>query len=264
MAYEKELALARAVCAEAGAIQLAAARGRQAVTLKTDRSPVTEVDRRCEALIRERLSAAFPDDGLLGEEDGAVEGASGRRWIIDPLDGTRPFVRGIPTYSVLLALEDRGEMAVGVIRMPALDTECWGSAGGGAFVNGERVHVSTTATMERALATGFGYVQRPNAQGRRLLALVRTWDFAYGFMDAYTYVAVISGKLDLCVNLLDKPWDCAAAAAIVREAGGRFSDITGAASVHNGSFVISNGLLHDPALAFMRGRATGNRQRARA
>jgi histidinol-phosphatase len=261
MALEKELALAREICAEAGAIQLAAAREHPSVTLKSDHSPVTEVDRRCEAHIRERLAAALPSDGLLGEEGSRSEGTSGRRWIIDPLDGTRPFVRGIPTYSVLLALEDHGEPVVGVMRLPAMGLECWGSAGSGAFVNGERVHVSATATMDRALGAGLGFVEHADRQGERLLSLMRTWDFAYGFMDAYTYVAVVAGKLDLCVNLLDQPWDCAA--AIVREAGGRFSDISGKASVHNGSFVISNGLLHDQALAPFRGQAPRNKRSAR-
>jgi histidinol-phosphatase len=254
MAYEGELRFARQVCARAARIQMSAARRLHRVTIKSDRSPVTEVDTRSQRLIVDAIDGAFPADGILAEEGGCREGTSGRRWVIDPLDGTRPYIRGIPTFSVLLALEERGAPVVGVIHMPELGVECWGRRGGGAFVNGARARVSTTGSLGSAMGSALGFVERRDRASTRLLALMRRWDYAYGFMDAYTYVAVIAGKLDACVNLLDKPWDCAAAACIVTEAGGRYSDIRGARTVHTGSFVISNGRLHGALLRQMGAR----------
>ncbi len=252
MPYERELETARRVCEEAGAVQLAAQQTGFGVTRKADHSPVTDVDRRCEKLIRERLRAAFPADGVLGEEQGDEPGTSGRRWIVDPLDGTRPYVRNIPTYSVLLALEDGGVPVVGVMHLPAMRLCCWATRGGGAWVNGEPARVSTTATLDAAMGSALGFVEREDLPAQRLRALMKTWDYSYGFMDAYTYVAVACGKLDACVNLLDKAWDCAAAACIVTEAGGSYSDIAGTESVHNGSFVVSNGVLHEQLLEWFR------------
>jgi histidinol-phosphatase len=251
--YAQELAAAREICQHAGALQLAGQSSGFTVNRKDDCSPVTEIDRQCETLIRQRLDQLFPRDGVLGEEQGEHTGSSGRRWIVDPLDGTRPYVRGIPTFSVLLALEHEGRPVVGVIHLPALGITCWAAAGSGAFVNGEPVHVSATAQLQQAMGSALGFVEHADESGARVLRLMRAWDYTYGFMDAYTYVAVASGKLDACVNLLDKPWDCAAAACIVTEAGGRYSDIAGQVTVHNGSFVITNGTLHDAVVAVVSG-----------
>lgn len=250
MAYEKELETARKLCAEAAAVQLSSRQPGRAFERKADDSPVTEVDRRCERLIVEKLASAFPADGVLGEEGDAREGSSGRTWIIDPLDGTRPYLRGIPTYSVLLALEENDEPVVGVIHLSEMNVVCWARKGGGAFCNGEAIHVSGTASLEAATCSALGHVERAGEErGRRLLDLMRRWDYAYGFMDAYTYACVAMGKLDACVNLLDRAWDCAPAACIVTEAGGRYSDLDGKRTVHSGSIVVSNGALHDSILA---------------
>lgn len=256
MAYTQELALALKTAEEAGAIQLDFERNLPAIELKSDRSPVTEVDRKCESLIQGRLMAAFPDDGFCGEESGAVAGTSGRQWIVDPLDGTRPYLRGIPTYSVLVALEDAGEPVVGVIHHPAMNITCWAARGKGAFLNGKPIHVSAACSFDRIIGSAIGFVEKADSlEGKQLFNLVRAWDYAYGFMDAYTYVCVANGKIDIAVNLLDKPWDCASAACIVREAGGRFSDIKGIATVHSGSIILSNGLLHDQTLNFFKQKA---------
>lgn len=251
MAYDQELALALKAAEEAGAVQLDFERNLPAVSFKDDRSPVTEVDRRCESLIRDRLMSVFPGDGFCGEETGRIAGTSGRQWIVDPLDGTRPYLRGIPTYSVLIALEDAGDPVVGIILHPAMSITCWASRGNGAFLNGKPIHVSSARSFDRTLGSAIGFVEKADsAEGKQLLKLVRAWDYTYGFMDAYTYVCVASGKIDIVVNLLDKPWDCASAACIVSEAGGKFSDIRGVPTVHSGSIILSNGLLHDRALGF--------------
>lgn len=245
MEYASELSTALNLAHQAGALQLKSCQSVQKVSLKTDRSPVTSVDKACEELIRHELLLTFPGDGFLGEESGTVDGPSGRCWIVDPLDGTRPFIRGIPTYSTLIALEEGAIPVVGVIHLPALNLTCWASRNGGAYLNGEPIHVSSTPVPETAMGSALGFREHPEASLReKLLRLMRSWEYAYGFMDAFSYVCVASGKLDVCVNLLDKPWDCAAAACIVTEAGGKFSDVNGAPSVRNGSFVATNAPLH--------------------
>ncbi|MBN2188214.1 MAG: hypothetical protein JW699_02075 [Chitinispirillaceae bacterium] len=251
MPYSRELAVALATAKEAGALLLKYAEHIPPVKIKEDRSPVTAADRESERLIRRRLKEAFPRDGFLGEESAQVRGKSGRQWIVDPLDGTRPFLRGIPTWSVLIALDDAGTPVVGVIYLPALNMTCRASQGKGAFLNGKHIRVSRVASPKKAIGTALGFVERAGRpEAERLRALMRSWDYAYGFMDAFSYVCVAAGKLDIAVNLLDKPWDCAAAACIVREAGGAFSDIRGRRTVRGGSAVLSNGLLHASALRY--------------
>jgi len=250
----KELDIAVAAALEAGRIQLDGLGAALAIERKGDRSPVTEVDRRCEARIREIVLGEFPGDGFLGEETGESGAGGARRWIVDPLDGTRPYIRGIPTHSVLIALEEDGEPVAGVIHLPALGLTCRASKGGGAFLNDARISVSRVDSLDAAMGSVLGITEHAGERlGNRMIDLTRSWDYTYGFMDAYSYVLLASGKLDACVNLLDKPWDCAAAACIVTEAGGRFSSITGERTVHGGSIVLTNGILHDKVLDFFVG-----------
>lgn len=252
MLFEAELEAAKRLARAAGVVQLAR-HGIGEVDLKADNSPVTKVDRQCEELIRGELEAEFPDDGFLGEESGEAAGRSGRTWIVDPLDGTRPYIRGIVTYAALIALEDAAGMVLGVIHLPALDLTCWATRGGGAFCNGQPAQVSSTRSVADSIGSGLGFIQRfDEPEGGRLFELLRRAGYSYGFMDAYSYVCVATGRLDFCVNLLDSPWDCAAAAAIISEAGGRWSDVAGVESVHRGSFVASNGVLHRTVLDALR------------
>ncbi len=249
--FENELSVALHAAREAGQIQLQGRELMGEVEFKEDDSPVTDVDKRCEKVITEFLAEKFPRDGLLGEENGEVTGTSERRWIIDPLDGTRPFIRGIPTYGVLIALEQQSVPVVGVMYLPALDCLCYASRGGGAFLNGKKVKVSATDSLQAALGSALGFVENSEMHdGRKLFNLMKSWNYTYGFMDCYTYVCVAGGKLDLSVSLLDKPWDCAAAACIVKEAGGRYSDIDGKESIYNGSVIFSNGIIHDEVLRY--------------
>jgi histidinol-phosphatase len=254
--YKRELAVAVKTAREAGALLQKYARQMPPVKLKHDQSPVTAADRESERLIRRRLLSAFPRDGFLGEESSHIPGKSGRQWIVDPLDGTRPFLRGIPTWSVLIALEEAGrEPVVGVVLLPALKLTCRAARGSGAFLNGKRIHVSKISSPGKAMGTALGFAEKAGRpEGKRLLSLMRSWGYAYGFMDAFSYVCVASGRLDIAVNLLDKPWDCAAAACIVREAGGAFTDSKGKRTVHSGSIILSNGRLHASALRCFSGR----------
>jgi histidinol-phosphatase len=251
MNHSRELAEALLAAREAGEVQLSFVDQLPVAERKADASPVTAVDRACETLIRNRLLTAFPTDGFLGEETPVVASSSERRWIVDPLDGTRPYLRGIPTHSVLIALEEEGRTVMGVIHLPALNLTCWATRGNGAFLNGKAIRVSSVRTLDAAMGVAFGFREKADSkEGKALLALMRAWDYAYGFMDAYSYVCVASGKLDLAVNLLDKPWDCASSACIIAEAGGVFTDISGERSIHNGSALLSNGYLHEEALRY--------------
>ncbi|MDR3012531.1 MAG: inositol monophosphatase [Chitinispirillales bacterium] len=253
MNWEKELKIAVEAATEAGKIQMEYRGTALNVEWKPDRSPVTEADKRCEARIREIILGAFPDDGFLGEESGAVDTPNMRRWIVDPIDGTRPFIRGIPTHSALIALEEDGAPTVGVIHLPGMGITCSASKGGGTFLNGEKIGVSSIDKLSAAMGSALGTVEYADEPtGRQLIDFMRSLDYIYGFMDAYSYVLLACGKLDACVNLLDKPWDCAAAACIVSEAGGQYSTITGEQTVHGDSFVITNGILHNQVLEFFR------------
>ena len=186
--WRSELAVAWRAAQRAGALQLARRSEVGAVQRKVDDTPVSEVDTACEVLIREELLAAFPDDGLVGEELPPVAGSSGRIWVVDPLDGTRPFLRGIPTHSALVSLEVDGTPVVGVIHLPALGETYWGSAGSGAFLNGQRLRVSTTRALAEAMGSTFGAAFLGDEPlGTRLLALEARWSYSYGFMDAYSH-----------------------------------------------------------------------------
>lgn len=251
MNLAQELSCASTLAKRAGALQLAAQQQNLTITTKEDHSPVTNVDRACEKMIRTEILATFPEDGFLGEESGSAFGTSGRCWIVDPLDGTRPFIRGIPTFSTLIALEIEQTPVLGVIHLPALQLTCWATKGSGAFLNGDSIRVSATTDLSQAMGSALGMVEHLSPTIRKqITTLMRSLDYTYGFMDAYSYVLLASGKLDLCVNVLDKPWDCAAAACIITEAGGQFSDINGNQSTHNGSVVFSNRILHKQILPF--------------
>ena len=246
MIYTAELKVALEAAKLAGSIQLEKQHLLNQIEKKLDRSPVTEIDKECENLIKDHLLAHFPTDSFLGEETGNHCGEGSRQWIVDPLDGTRPYIRNIPTYSVLISLEVDLKPVVGVIYLPAMGILCYGSEGAGAYLNDQPIHVSETDSLGDSMGSALGFIEKSDQfEGKSLFSLLHTWDYMYGFMDAFTYVCVASGKLDLSVNLLDKAWDCSAAACIITEAGGMFSDIHGNKTTHNGSIVFSNGKFHN-------------------
>ncbi len=250
MPYQIELDTALEAAQMAAAIQLEHLFQEKEIQIKPDQSPVCNVDKLCETQIIAILQRAFPLDGFLSEEMGAQQGTSGRTWVIDPLDGTRPYLKQIPTYSVLIALVEQDEPVVGVMHFPSLDEVYYAAKGVGAYCNAKTIRVSQVSQLSQAYGSAYGHIPRlhdPKAQA--VLEQMHLWHFACGFMDAYTYACIASGRLDLCINLSDKPWDCAPAACIIKEAGGRFSDIDGTETIHSGSFIISNGLLHDEAIA---------------
>jgi histidinol-phosphatase len=239
-AVSPDLELALRLAEAADALSLPQFRSGLAIETKPDLTPVTEADRAVETELRRILAGERPADAILGEEQGAV-GVGSRRWILDPIDGTRNYARGIPIWATLIALEDDGVGAVGVVSAPALGRRWWAERGGGAFASGESIHVSAISTVEEAVLS-FAIEQAIPELARR------AWH-PRGLGDFWAHMLVAEGAVDGAVdNVGVSEWDLAAVQVIVEEAGGRFSDFAGAARIDNGSAVTSNGLLHEELL----------------
>lgn len=249
---DKVLEVAVEAARAAGEIALKYFRQGVEVTLKPDRSPVTRADREAEQVIVELLGREFPTHGFLGEELGA-RGSKDVRWIVDPIDGTRNFVRGIPIWAVLIALEERGEITAGVILNP-VSGELWTARKGqGAFLGGERLRVSEVSSLEKAtlVHASLGPVRR-GGHWDGFLRLVDATDRQRGFGDFMCYTVLAEGKAEISVEAPDlKPWDLAPVKLLVEEAGGRFTDFAGSPSIYSGTALASNGRLHDAALALV-------------
>lgn len=221
------------------------------VQKKPDRSPVTEADRAVEERLRAFMAARFPDIGFLGEETGASE-AKPMRFLVDPIDGTRAFLRGIPTWSVLVALEQAGEPVLGVAYMPASEDLFIGYLGGGATWNGRPCRVSAVEALEDAVVSHGGLGQFTDAKIADVLP--RLAERAYtcrGFADFEGYKQVLLGRCDAMIDPSVKPYDIGAAAVLVREAGGRFTDFEGTETIHGGAGLASNGHVHGALVALL-------------
>ena len=191
------------------------------VETKDDGSPVTEADRAAERVIRDELTASFPGVPLLGEEFGGSREASGLRWIIDPIDGTIAYSRGIPTYTTLIALVDGDEPILGLIDTPSLDERIVGWKDGGCWRNGERVRASERTDMSEALiAHGDGFCFERSGRLDALLRMSRAIPMFRGYTDAFGHALVLAGAVDAMVDLDLKPWDAAPTQILIAEAGG--------------------------------------------
>jgi histidinol-phosphatase len=240
-----DLDLALRLADAADAISLPRFRSGLAIETKPDRTPVTEADRAVESEIRRMLAAERPVDAILGEEEG-VAGSGSRRWIVDPIDGTRNYARGIPVWATLIALEVDGAVQVGVVSAPALRGRWWAERGAGAFANGEPVHVSAIGQVEEAVLS-FSIENEVPAIARR------AWH-ARGLGDFWAHMLVAEGAVDGAVDALGiSEWDLAAIQVVVEEAGGCFSDFAGEARIDSGSAITSNGLLHEEIRAAVAG-----------
>ncbi|HKQ67195.1 MAG TPA: inositol monophosphatase family protein [Methylomirabilota bacterium] len=254
-----EAALAAAVEAAraAGRVALKYYHGGFEITLKADATPVTQADREAERTIVEILKKAFPEHGFLGEEFGS-SGAADTRWIIDPIDGTKNFVRRIPIWATLIGLEERGEITVGVIHNPVTGELYTARKGGGAFLNGERIRISDETDMREAYLMHAGLrAARTTRYWDGFMRLVDATDRQRGFGDYIGYGLIAEGKADIYVEIYPetsglKPWDLAPCKIIVEEAGGRFTDLEGRPTIYTGSALATNGRLHDAALALLR------------
>jgi histidinol phosphatase-like enzyme (inositol monophosphatase family) len=224
--------------------------GTAAAELKADRTPVTRADREAERLIRDFIVHAFPDHAVLGEEDGETAGTAPVRWIVDPLDGTRTFVRGVPLFGTLIGVEVNGAPVVGAVYLPALDEMVAAAHGEGCTWNGRPCRASTTPSLSDALAVVTderSARQRSGAWDRIVArtAMQRTW------ADCYGYVLVATGRAELALDPIMNLWDCAALLPIVEEAGGRFTDWSGRRTIHGGEAVATNGVLHDTVIGLL-------------
>lgn len=221
---------------------------------KSDNSPVTAADRESESEIRTRLQRAFPADGLVGEEFGAAVGTSGRRWFVDPIDGTKSFVAGVPLFGVLLGLEGAdGTVLVGAVYLPALDDMIFAGRGEGAWWNGRRARVSGVSDLSAATVcyTSSMSFSRQNRQAAwdtlsRQSKLVRGWG------DCYGHVLVATGRAEAMLDPIMNPWDCGPFPVILEEAGGTFTDWRGTTTIHGADAVSTNGHLRDDILGHLR------------
>ena len=222
------------------------------VRTKADQSPVSEADEAVERMIRDRLKRERPGDGIIGEEFG-TSGDTARRWIIDPIDATKNYIRGIPIFATLIGLEENGELVTGVVSAPALGRRWSASRGNGAFCNGIALRVSNAATLADA---HIGYDGPsdfdPLGQTDSFMSLVRRCGRARGFGDFWIHMLVAEGAIDIAVEPRVAPWDMAAVQVIVEEAGGRFTDLAGNARYDGGSALSTNGALHDAVLEHFR------------
>lgn len=247
-ALEAAIAAARA----AGEVALKYYRTGVDVTLKPDLTPVTQADREAEQVAVEILERAFPDHGFLGEEFGA-RGERGRRWIIDPIDGTRNFVRRIPLWATLIALEEHGEVIVGVIHNPVTGDLYTARRGAGAHLNGAPIRVSAIAELARAQLIHAGLdIMRRGGYWDGFVRIIDATERQRGFGDYAGYGLVAEGKAEIYLELDLKPWDLAPCKLLVEEAGGRFTDFTGRPTIYSGSALATNGLVHHAVLALLR------------
>ncbi|HTQ09977.1 MAG TPA: inositol monophosphatase family protein [Fimbriimonadaceae bacterium] len=245
------LAFAVEVAVKAGRSTLPHFQTGTAVELKSDATPVTIADREAERLIRSELKARYPKEAVLGEEEGQV-GAGSSRWVLDPIDGTKSFISGVPLYATLLAFEEGGDPILGVCYFPALNELLYAETGRGATWNGRPARVSETPSLEGSVVVSGSMASMTKAgrsEGfRRIEAKTmasRTWS------DAYGHALVATGRVAAMVDPIVARWDISAMAVIVREAGGRFTDFKGGDGLV-GEALSSNGLVHHELLEAFR------------
>ncbi len=228
------------------------------VERKADQSPVTVADRGAEQLLRDRIAAEFPDDGILGEELGERPGTSGFRWILDPIDGTKSFIHGVPLYGTLVGIEQQSRPVAGIIHLPALDETAYAAVGQGAWhVRGadspRPAHVSRIPKLAESLfvtSEVISFIRRGAPQVYEHLQaecrLTRTWG------DCYGYLMVATGRAEVMVDPIMNIWDAAAILPIIEEAGGTFTDWHGQPTIHSGEGIATNGLVLDDVLRITR------------
>jgi histidinol phosphatase-like enzyme (inositol monophosphatase family) len=253
------LDLAVSAAREAGQLTLAFFQ-REDLTFerKADDSPVTEADRQAERLLRRRIHENFPDDGILGEEFGEQAGTSGFRWILDPIDGTKSFICGVPLYGTLIGVERSGTSVVGVIHLPGLDECVYAASGGGAWYThgsasprparvSQRDRVSDAVVLTSQLDNYY-----PRGAHQAYLELERAAYITRMWGDCYGYLLVATGRADVMVDPVMNVWDAAALQPVLEEAGGVYTDWSGRPTIHGGEGIGCNRLLLDQVLAITR------------
>lgn len=242
------LAFALEAAYKAGRSTLSLFQNSVEVEIKSDDTPVTAADKKAEGLIRAEIARSYPHDSILGEEEGQ-SGDSASRWVIDPIDGTKSFVAGVPLYATLLSWEEDGEPEIAICYLPAVDEMYYAERGKGAFMNGRPIHVSKTPSLKGSVLLCGGHktlIEMNRLEG--FLSLVpetrvtRTWGDAYGHM------LIASGRADAMIDPRVNRWDISSPSLIVKEAGGTWTDFAGNAPLA-GEAISSNGRFHDRLLA---------------
>lgn len=225
-----------------------------AVEWKADQSPVTLADRGAEELLRKALLGKFPGDGFLGEEFGDTPGSSGYRWIIDPIDGTRSFVRGIPIWATMIGLDYHGELIAGVVLLPALNQVYRALRGDGAYRDNRKIHVSDVNTLEKAHVyySSISWFKKVGRE-QQFLELVNVTERQRGFGDFYGFVMVAQGSGEIMIEHGVHAWDLGALVPIVEEAGGKLTAWDGKLDIEKPDVLATNGLLHAQALRIING-----------
>jgi histidinol phosphatase-like enzyme (inositol monophosphatase family) len=222
-----------------------------AVETKADDTPVTCADRESETIIRGHVARYFPDHSMIGEEGGSRTGDPDYRWIIDPIDGTKTFIRGVPLYGVLIGVEVKQRASVGVVYMPALDEMVSAATGMGCRWNGRAARVSDISTLSEA-ALVVSDVTMAVARSDAYERLAGATKFQRTWGDCYGYVLVATGRAEIMIDPVMNPWDCAPMLPILQEAGGRFTDWKAEPTIWGGDAVATNGRLHDPVMQIIR------------
>ncbi|MCY3774002.1 MAG: histidinol-phosphatase [Gemmatimonadetes bacterium] len=234
---------------QAGRITLRYFQSGVRVETKSDDSPVTEADRKAERRIAGLIQDRFPEDAIVGEEFGDRTGRTPRRWIIDPIDGTKSFVHGVPLYGVMICVEIDGVPSVGVVHLPAMNEMVCAARGSGCTWNGRPASVSTVSRLEDALlcATDFESFAEFGRDGayRNLAGRVA---YCRGWGDCYGHVLVATGRAEIMLDPVMAVWDCAALQPILEEAGGTFTDWSGNPTIRGGNAISTNGVLFDEVI----------------
>jgi histidinol-phosphatase len=247
--FEEELAFANELADEAGRLALSFFRGSFDVRMKVDKTPVTEADLAIEAMVRAWVHERYPHDGVLGEEGGA-EGGAARRWIVDPIDGTKNFADGIQVWATLIALEVDERTVLGLVNAAALGERYEAARGRGARMNGASIEVSRADRIGRAAVSHAGVADWVDGEvGPPLLDLMRAARRTRAFGDFWGHMLVARGSVDVCFEPELATWDWAAVQVVVEEAGGRMTQFDGSPLEHGGSVLTTNGILHEEILA---------------
>lgn len=247
---EKELSLARDLVKMAEAPILSRFQHKMTVVKKRDNSPVTEADREAEMLIREHLAKVRPDHGVIGEEFGVHQPQARFKWVVDPIDGTKAFIHGVPLFGTLLALLDGHRPVVGVIHMPALGESLWAATDMGAWINGNRARVSGISEISDALILdGSAITVSRSSWGKHWMDLRAEAGVSRGWGDCYGHLLVACGRAEAMLDPVVNVWDVAPMGVILHEAGGKFSSVDGTGLMDAGNGLSTNGHLHKHILA---------------
>jgi histidinol-phosphatase len=249
---EELLEFATEAAWQAGRITLGHFQTGIAVETKADDTPVTIADKNAETVLRGMIKARYPNDGIIGEEHGEEAGTTGRKWILDPIDGTKAFVAGVPLYGNLIGVEIGGEMAVGVCNLPGLNEMTSAAKGLGCWWNGKRCHVSDTERVEDALVIVTEQKLFDEYKPGKADALIEKARLVRGWGDCYGYVMVATGRADVMLDPIMAVWDSAALAPIIEEAGGTFTDWKGKATIWEDEAVATNGKLFDEVMEMIK------------